>query len=83
MKAQEWKEKVYHIFGRRRIDLQSDYTWVLTERQDYPVTEMFIQGNKNPILGDRLRQYLLIICSGLPEFGGTHNIVTFTTQSPS
>jgi hypothetical protein len=56
---------------------------VLTERQDYPVTEMFIQGNKNPILGDRLRQYLLIICSGLPEFGGTHNIVTFTTQSPS
>jgi hypothetical protein len=79
MKAQEWKEKVCHIFGRRRIYLQSYYTWVLTERQDYPVTEMFIKGNKDPILRDRLRQYLLIICSVLPEFTGPHHIVTFTT----
>jgi hypothetical protein len=52
---------------------------VLTERQDYPVTEMFIKGNKDPILRDRLRQYLLIICSVLPEFTGPHHIVTFTT----
>jgi hypothetical protein len=79
MKAQEWKEKVYHIFGRRRIDLQSYYTWVFAEWQDYPVTEMFIKGKKNPILRDRLRQYLLIIFSLLPEFTGPHHIVTFTT----
>ena len=56
---------------------------MFAKRKNYPITKMFIKSNKNSILGNCFLQYLIVICSGLSDFGGTHNIVTFITQSLS
>ncbi len=56
---------------------------MFAKREDYPITKMFIKSNKNSILGNCLLQYFPVVCSGLTDFGGTHNIVPFITQSLS
>jgi hypothetical protein len=44
---------------------------MLANGQDYPIAEMFIKGNEDPIFSNCGMQYLVIIGSGLADFRGT------------
>ena len=83
METQKWEKKLYSIFGCCRMNLQSNYTWMLAKRENYPITKMFIKSNKNSIFSNCFLQYLIVICPGLTDFGGTYNIVALTTQNLS
>ena len=61
------------------MNLKSNYTWMLAKRENYPITKMFIKRNRNSVFSNCFLQYIIAICPGLADFGGTYNIVTFIT----
>ena len=54
-----------------------------TQRQDDPISKMFIEGYKDTIFRNSPLQDLLIIRSGLTCFQGTDNIMALTSQGLS
>ncbi len=46
------------------------------KRKDYPVTKMFIKGDKNSIICYRAFQYFFIISPRMSCFRNTHHIMT-------